>query len=175
MIRSRHAIPLTAVALATFAATAGPAAAQDPIVDEETEKKVLAGPKADKDGWKVGANVGATASLNDSRQVVGSDDGSTIQVGGVLKADARLFAGHHEWENLLEIKHTQTKTPQIEPAKDVTITVTLPSYLRRVTAFEADADGVKGFDGCSVEDGKARLKCKSIASGRVFVLRRSPR
>jgi len=67
------------------------------------------------------------------------------------------------------------KTPQIEPAKDVTITLTLPPYLRDVTAFEADHDGVKPFDACSVEDGKAKLKCKSIATGRVFVLRKSRR
>ena len=67
------------------------------------------------------------------------------------------------------------KPPEMDPAKDVTITLTLPRYLQQVTAFEADHDGVKPFAACRVEDGKAMLKCKSIASGRVFVLRRARR
>ena len=67
------------------------------------------------------------------------------------------------------------KPPQIESARGVTITLSLPSYLRHVTAFKADHDGLKPFDACTVEDCKAVLKCKSIATGRVFVLRRSRR
>jgi len=93
-----------------------------------------------------------------------------VWVGGLLCGPDTivLAAANH-------IPARKPKPPEIDPAKDVTITLTLPPYLRDVTAFEADHDGVKPFNACTVKDGKAVLKCESIASGRVFVLRRSRR
>jgi len=61
--------------------------------------------------------------------------------------------------------------PVIEPARNVTLTVQLPDYLRSVTAFEATEDGVAPFP-CKVEGGQAWLKVDTLESGRVFVLRR---
>jgi len=61
--------------------------------------------------------------------------------------------------------------PTIERARDVTITVTLPDFLRRVKAAEVTENGIVPFD-CSVVSGKVALKLSEIESGRVFILRR---
>ena len=61
--------------------------------------------------------------------------------------------------------------PTIEPAKDVTITVDLPTFLQDVTAEEVTEDGASPVT-CTVKDGKALLSLDAIESGRVFVLRR---
>ena len=60
---------------------------------------------------------------------------------------------------------------KIEPARDVTITVSLPDYLRDIEGFEATEDGLKPF-GCVVRGGLAKLTLRQIESGRVLVLRR---
>ena len=69
------------------------------------------------------------------------------------------------------IPASKPEPPVIEPAKDVTITVRLPEYLRSVQAFEATESGVAPFE-CTVEDGRALLKLDQIPCGRVFLLRR---
>ena len=69
------------------------------------------------------------------------------------------------------IPAVRPEEPDIEPAENVTITVQLPDYLRKVKAFEATEDGVTPYD-VEVEDGVAKIKMDSITSGRVFVLRR---
>ena len=81
--------------------------------------------------------------------------------------------GHRLQAAANHIPASKPEPPEIVPAKDVTITVALPRFLRKVTAFEATEDGVKPFDACNVKNGKAILKCESIAAGRVFVLRRT--
>ncbi len=63
--------------------------------------------------------------------------------------------------------------PAVDPARDVAITVRLPSFLLNVQAFEATADGIVSFP-CTVADGKAILQVDAIEAGRVFVLRRRP-
>ena len=73
------------------------------------------------------------------------------------------------------VNHIQAEKPdppQIDVAKKVSITVKLPSYLKKVTGFEVTEDGVVPFD-CHVENGNAILRLKAIESGRVFLLRRS--
>ena len=70
------------------------------------------------------------------------------------------------------IPAVRPEDPEIEPAEDVTITVQLPDYLRKVKAFEATEDGITPYD-VEVQGGAAKLKLESIMSGRVFVLRRS--
>ena len=69
------------------------------------------------------------------------------------------------------IPSSKPDPPTVEPAKDVTITVRLPDYLRTVKAFEATPEGEKPF-ACVVKGGQAVLRVPSIESGRVFVLRR---
>ncbi len=63
-------------------------------------------------------------------------------------------------------------TPRtIEPARDVTVTVRLPDYLRDVVCSEVDADGFKPHP-CRIESGTAVIKLDTIESGRLFLLRR---
>lgn len=61
--------------------------------------------------------------------------------------------------------------PAIEPARNVTLTVHLPDFLRSVTAFEATEEGERPFP-CTVREGRALLQMDVLESGRVFVLRR---
>ena len=61
--------------------------------------------------------------------------------------------------------------PAIEPARDVTVTVSLPGFIPAVTAQEATEDGLIPFP-CQVGPGSVSLRLDAIESGRVFVLRR---
>jgi len=61
--------------------------------------------------------------------------------------------------------------PNIEPARNVLISVQLPDYLGQVSAFEVTEDG-KAPVACKAEDGKAVLELDEVTSGRVFILRR---
>ena len=95
--------------------------AQDPdFVSSEEAKEVLeeAHKKAEEekpaDGWQLSLQVGLNLSLSDSQGVPGIEDGTTYQVGGTVKAGAKLIAGDHEWRNTLDITHTQTSAPPLD-------------------------------------------------------------
>ena len=62
--------------------------------------------------------------------------------------------------------------PKIEPARDVTITVELPDFLKHVSAFEVTEAGLSPVD-CDLQNNQARIHLDEIRSGRVFVLRRN--
>jgi hypothetical protein len=79
---------------------------------EEEQKK---GKKEPKYGWTVELDLGATFSFANNSNVVGVDNGSTIQFGGILETDANLnHREGHIWESRLTFEHTQTKTPQLD-------------------------------------------------------------
>ncbi len=61
--------------------------------------------------------------------------------------------------------------PRIEPARDLTVTISLPDYLRDVEAFEATPEGLQSIP-CEVRGDAAALALDEVVSGRVFVLRR---
>jgi len=66
----------------------------------------------------------------------------------------------------------QREAPEtIEPARDVTIKVKLPKYLRDVDAFEATGDGESLYP-IKLRGRKAIIHLSQIESGRLFVLRR---
>lgn len=69
------------------------------------------------------------------------------------------------------IPASKPAVPQVVSAKDVTITIALPDYLRNVMGFEATPEGLEPFP-CQVVGTKALLKVPVLESGRVFVLRR---
>jgi len=69
------------------------------------------------------------------------------------------------------IPASKPEPPVIEPARDVTVTVALPEYLREVTAVEATPEGVTPME-CGIDGGNVRLHLDEIEAGRVFVLRR---
>lgn len=105
-------VPTGALALAIIT-TAGAVRAQGPIVDDTLKDRSLA-TEVQPNGWKVGVSVGASASFAHSHQVVGTEDGAYLQLGGVLGGNATLRHNQHEWENLLDLKLGGTKTPQID-------------------------------------------------------------
>lgn len=61
--------------------------------------------------------------------------------------------------------------PVIAPAKNVTVKVALPGYLREVEAFEATPDGLVPYEHAKTEGGVA-VSIEELVSGRVFVLRK---
>lgn len=65
-------------------------------------------------GWTPRLTVGSTAAYGHSSQVVGSPDGSTVQIGVLVDGGATLARGQHEWDNGLLVKHTQTRTPLMD-------------------------------------------------------------
>ncbi|MEA3401125.1 MAG: hypothetical protein U9R79_07780 [Armatimonadota bacterium] len=69
------------------------------------------------------------------------------------------------------IPASKPEPPEIQPARDLTVTVELPRYLDAVTAFEATAEGLVPAE-CTVDGGAAQLRLDEVESGRVFVLRR---
>ncbi|MGC9319670.1 MAG: hypothetical protein ACP5KN_16685, partial [Armatimonadota bacterium] len=69
------------------------------------------------------------------------------------------------------IPASKPQPPEIEPARDVTVTVELPEYLRDVIAREATPEGLTPVE-CTVDGGEARLRLDEVTSGRVLVLRR---
>lgn len=84
------------------------------VVDESLRAKAVEGAPASASPWKVTLNVGATGSFNHSHQVVGAEQGATLQLGGVIGLAANWKSGQHAWENSLDLKHAQTKTPQFD-------------------------------------------------------------
>jgi hypothetical protein len=61
--------------------------------------------------------------------------------------------------------------PTVTPARDVTVSVRLPTYLAAVSAVEVTEDGETAVP-CTVADGQARVQLDSVVSGRILVLRR---
>ncbi len=100
----------SALALAT-SLVASSAAAQA-IATDDLKKKTTVDPKKSTEGWKVKAKVGGSFSLNDSRSVVGAQDGTSIQVGLVLGGDANWKSGQHRWETSMNAQYGMTKPPQ---------------------------------------------------------------
>lgn len=102
---------VTALGLAPAAALA-----QDETVSTDELKKKLAATADEppEQGWKATAKVGATFSFNSNENVVGTDDGITVILGGVLSGEANYREGPHLWENSLSIQETQTFTPQLD-------------------------------------------------------------
>jgi len=90
-------------------------AADDPKPDTKTEaERAQLLEKERPDGWKVTLNFGATGAFNHSSNVVGTDNGSTFQLGGLIDLLGDLIDGLHEWDNSFTVQHAETKTPQID-------------------------------------------------------------
>ncbi|MEM6533155.1 MAG: DUF3078 domain-containing protein [Myxococcota bacterium] len=116
-------------------AFAGIASAQDmvPEVPESVEKKLGDDPEAEE-GWKVSAKISATGSYNNTQNVVGAQDGNTIQIGGQLNAAANYRRGKSDWENSLSLNLTTSRTPAIDAFIKSTDELKLKStYVYRLT------------------------------------------
>lgn len=60
--------------------------------------------------------------------------------------------------------------PEIQPARDVTVSITLPEYLPDVTAVEVTEDGFSPAT-CENAGNTALLRVPEITSGRIYLLR----
>lgn len=90
-----------------------------------------------------------------------------VWVGGLLSGPDTLIlavANH--------IPASKTAPEVIEPAKNVTITVDLPEYLRGLKAYEVLPDGLHEL-GCQEKAGKLLLFLNEITDGRVFILKKN--
>jgi len=115
-LAGRPILLLTATLLLGSATSGTQALAQAPapVVEEGMRKEVLAKEKKGKpNGLNKSLSIGSTAAFNHASNVVGSQDGATVQVGVVLDGQAEWVAGQFEWNNMLKIQHTQTRTPQV--------------------------------------------------------------
>jgi hypothetical protein len=87
------------------------------------------------EGWKLRLTLSGLGSYAHNRKVVGTVDGSTVQLGLLLEGEATLQRGNHTWENLLKARETQTRTPQLgrffKAADEVDLRTT---YLYRLTS-----------------------------------------
>jgi hypothetical protein len=98
--------------LGTLIATPTVASAQGVVDDALVEKAKNPGELSE--GWNRSLSLGLTGSFNHSSNVVGSADGSTVQLGLVTDGAATLVRGSHVWENQLKLQHTQSRTPAID-------------------------------------------------------------
>ncbi len=99
-----------------FLISAQPAVAQGPAeVVEDAMRDTTLKKVEDPDGWTATANVGLSGSLNDARNVVGSEQGTTAQVGGVVSGAAKWKKEVHRLELNGDFQVSQTKTPSIDP------------------------------------------------------------
>jgi len=62
--------------------------------------------------------------------------------------------------------------PEIEPTRNVTISIMLPEYLSRVTAAEVTEDGLSPVP-CKTQGRMALLPVEEIKSGKIYVLQRA--
>lgn len=99
---------------------AGSAFAQDAKpqdwVDASEAKTALPADKSGEipQGWIHKAKIGANTSYTHNSKVVGLDDGSYFQLGVLFDAESSLHTTNHAWENTLQLKHQQSKTPTLE-------------------------------------------------------------
>ncbi len=109
-MRTLIAVVLFATPLSAFAEEVGVDAG---VPSDIKEEQVLAAKLDAKQGFHPKLSIGATGAYNHSSQVVGTTDGSTIQLGLMLDGQANLYRGQHEWENQLKVRESTTRTPQV--------------------------------------------------------------
>lgn len=94
-----------------------PAAPPAPTKDVEgpATKGKLVGADTGKrtPGWTPGIAIGATFNLNDSRQVVGQQDGTAFTLGAAVDASLEFNQGRHEWRNNLRAGAGATRAPAL--------------------------------------------------------------
>jgi hypothetical protein len=131
----RTALLAAAVALSIGGANAAHAQAQSEIAPETLREQALAKPSEERpDGWKLKLKVGGTASFNHSRNVVGAENGATVQLGLFLESGAHMKAGAHEWQTDVAIQHAQSLTPSIDSFVKTVDNADLTSlYLYRIS------------------------------------------
>jgi hypothetical protein len=111
-----RAIPF--VVTAALAVPAPAWAQEEEAVPVEDIKESVEGAEEEeeepKDGWRVKLRLGGNFNLVDTRNFVGSENGTTVQIGVLIAGSAFFRSGQHRWNNELTIQHNQTLTPQLD-------------------------------------------------------------
>ena len=68
------------------------------------------------------------------------------------------------------IPASKPEPPEIQPVRDVTVTVDMPDFLRQVQAYEVTPEGIAPYDAFTVKGNEAQLMIDELYSGRVFLL-----
>jgi hypothetical protein len=79
------------------------------VAPEELRKRALEAKDAARQGWTGKVNLGGSGSLGNSSGVVGTADGTTMQIGGMIDSTAEWVGGQHEWLSALKIVHVQSR------------------------------------------------------------------
>ena len=91
-----------------------PVPSSKPPKSDATAKASTATGNGRPEGWQSKLSVGTTGSFSHASSVVGTTDGATLQVGLALDGAFSLRRGLHTWLNEVKLRHTQTRTPQID-------------------------------------------------------------
>lgn len=92
-------------------ALATPAFAQDKDMVPDASDALRV--KVEKDGWNSTLTVGATINFIDNRNVVGQNEGSTWNLGGVIKGGTEFKKGSNEFRSGISITENFSRTPII--------------------------------------------------------------
>ncbi len=86
---------------------------QEAVAPEDLRKEVLASKKK-PDGWTYNINLGATGAMNTASDVIGTTDGTTAQIGGVVDGAATWTRDRQELRSTLRLQYAQTRTPALD-------------------------------------------------------------
>ena len=92
---------------------ASPAFAQneDMVPEELREAAMTKTSTTVPNGWKVTAKLGGSFNVSDARNVVGATEGTAIQVGVNIAAEAKYKHDQHTWDTVLSIQEALARTP----------------------------------------------------------------
>jgi len=96
--------------------TGSPALAQEVFTPDDDLKKQItddAEPDEEKGPWSSNLKLGLTFVFVDAQNVVGSDDGTTLNFGLIAKGTLNYKKGQHRWTNSLGITENVQRTPQL--------------------------------------------------------------
>lgn len=84
------------------------------LVPDDVKKESILHDLEEDQGWSLGGTLGGAVNFSDSRDVVGTTDGSTLQIGVLLSLKGEYKQGQHRWVTVLSVKEGQTRTPAID-------------------------------------------------------------
>lgn len=79
----------------------------------ETTAAADAPPPPPASPWKYTLGIGVNGAMTRSTNVVGTVDGTSAQIGAIVDGTANYVEGQHNWENLLKLTESFTRTPAI--------------------------------------------------------------
>jgi len=108
-----------------------------PFAPEQLRAAGLGDGAAATQGWSGKLNVGATGTWNQSSNVVGSPDGTTLQLGALIDGTLQHVAGQGTWTSTVKIQEAQARTPVLDSWTKSTDLIDFTStYIHRLRALQ---------------------------------------